>query len=203
MNKKLFTTAIALMGLCATVFAQTQTMQVMKGGTAIFETPASGSEKIVFQNPSGPATPASDDALIVQQKSGAPVTTLLDNIKEITFSGDNLSVVPFSGAPAVYAMSNIVKISFGKGATGINSPKADGIDLTAYFNPAGNIVVECEAGILSMTLIAIDGKTVSMEKFDGAPVETGRALSLQSGVYILHVETAKGTAVQKFINFKK
>jgi hypothetical protein len=139
MNKKIITTIIALMGLCATLFAQEQTMQVMKGGAVVFETPASESEKMIFQNPSGPATPFSDDALIVQV-AGATIDTIrLDNIKEISFSGGNMSVVSQSGITKTYTMSYI-KITFGKGNfTGINYPETD-IILKAYFNTASNVV---------------------------------------------------------------
>jgi hypothetical protein len=200
MNKKIFTTVIALLGLCATMFAQGQTMKVMKGCSVVFETTATGSEKILFQNPVGAATPSSNDALILKVTGAATDTIRLDNIKEITFSGGNMSVIPHSGATKTYLMSN-TKIAFGTGDfTGINAPSVN-IDLMAYFNPAGNIVVKCEAGILSLTLISIDGRIVANEKFNGdTVVETRHATSLPAGVFVLRVETTQGIVMRKIIN---
>jgi len=201
MNRKLFTTIIALTSLCTAMFAQTQTMQVMKGGAVVFETPASGSEKVVFQNPSGPATPPSNDALFVQVAGAATDTVKLDHIKEIAFSGGNMSVIPLSGATKTYTMSN-TKIAFGKGTfTGINSPNVN-IDLTAYFTPEGNLVAQCPAGILSMTLFSIDGRIVATEQFDGASVGARLIAPTSPGIYILRVETTQGTISRKIINTK-
>ena len=204
MSKKIFTAIIALMGLCATVIAQEQKLQVMKNGTVVFETAATGSEKIVFQNPSGTATPPSDEALVVQQKSGSPVTTLLDNIREITFSGGNMSVVPHSGAAAVYPMGNIVKLSF-TGTPTANEHLTANNQLTAWFNPSGNVVVQCEAGILSASLISIQGSIMAREKGNAeiTTLEMRTGSSLAAGIYILRAETTKGTLVKKLVNTKR
>ena len=204
-HKVIWRKAVAI-ALClagsATAFAQERTIQVMKDGVAVFSAVISGNEKIVFQDPGGGTVPPSNDAVIVQLTGGeTAVKALLDNIKEITLAEGNLSVIPFSGTAAVYALGDVEKLSFGEGeGNGIHAPQASGREVGVYLNPAGNVVVECAAGILSLTLFSIDGKIIAAEKCTGGGVETLRTTSLQkAGIYLIRVETPQGTSVKKLI----
>jgi len=185
----------------ATLFAQERTIQVMKGGIAVYTYTLSGNEKIVFKDPFGGTTPASDDVLIVNTKSGKSVETLLDEIKELTLSDNKLSVIPFSGTTAVYF--DDVYLTFGKEETGINTPKAPEMDVKAWHNQSGEIVVECAAGILSLSLFTVEGKMIAYKKCDGdgttTTVETRHATSLPTGIYLIRVESPQGKTVKQLI----
>ena len=181
----------------ATAFAQDRAIVVMKGGVVVHTSTLSGNEKIVFQDPFGSATPASNDVLIVNQKSGINVRTLLDKIEKLTLAANELSVVPFTGTTAVYAFGDVSYLTFGKGETGINTPQLQ-TGITAYINQAGNIVVECEAGILSLSLFTVEGKMIAYEKCGGANVvETRHATSLPAGIYLIQVESPQGRMLKK------
>jgi len=191
--------AICLAVSSATMVAQERAIRVVKDGFDVFSYEISGKEKIVFKDPAGGTTPTSDDALILKRTNGETITTLLDKIQEITLSDGLLSVIPVSGSTAVYAISNVATISFGKGETGINTPQATEIDVKAWVNRSGDIVVECATGILSLTLITIEGKMIAYEKFGDGVVETLRPTSLPAGIYLVRVETPQGTAVKKLV----
>jgi len=188
----------------ATVFAQERAIRIVKDGIDVFAYELSGSEKIVFKDPAGAATPASDDALIVKRTSGESAKTLLDEIKEITLSEGLLSVIPVSGTPSVYALSN-VKLVFEYGNTGINSPQTPEHDVNVWFNRSGDIVVESTASIRSLTLFSIEGRMVAYEKYSNSGdnlISTSfgnRVTSLPKGTYFVRVETAQKSVVKKLI----
>jgi hypothetical protein len=198
LNFKLFFLLFCFLPFFA--MAQGVTMQVKTGGNVVYAVPVSGSEKIVFQNPSGGTpTPPSYVVLIVHPAGGAPVETSLDDIKEVTLSDGNLSVVPFSGTPVVYALADVEKLTFGP-PLGINQPKATEINVLAYFNRSGNVVVKCEAGIRSLTLFGIDGRMLVNEKCNGeTTVETQHATSLPTGIYLVRIETPHGIVGKKIV----
>jgi len=171
------------------------TMYVMKDGKVVFESAVSDVDNVTFDEA------AFDDALFLQKTDGAPAGKfLLNNIQQVSFSGESLSVETSAGSETV-AFADIAKLLFGNSATGINKPKAQSsFDVLAYLNPAGDVVVETSAAIRSLTVFGIDGKTIA------ATVETGRALSLQNapaGVYLLRVETEQGIVVKKIVKPSK
>ena len=57
-------------------------------------------------------------------------------------------------------------LTFGEGETGINTPRLQ-TGVAAYINRAGDIVVECAADILSLSLFTVEGKMMAYKKCDG------------------------------------
>ena len=187
---------IACMAFGVSVLAQTTTLNVMKGGVVVYQSDVLEIEKMVFQDPFG-GTVFSSDALVVNKiNSSLTDKTLLVDIKQLTFSVDNLSVEPVIGGNSVYSFSNIAKLTFEGMHVNISNSQAQSPEVIVYVNPEGNIEVKCAAEIKSLRLFTIDGKTIA------ATVEMRYATSLQNlpaGIYLLAVETAQGTVVKKIV----
>ena len=181
-------------------FAQIKTvMYVMKNGKVVFQSSVSDVDNVTFNEVS------SDNTLIVQKNDGSPVDKiLLKNIQQLSFSGDNLSVKTSSGSK-VYAFDDITKLLFGAGSpTGILNPTAQSdFDVVVHVTAAGDVTVESPVAIKSLTVYSVDGKMISVEKYNAAAVETLQATSLlqnvPAGIYFLRVETTRGTVVKKIV----
>ncbi|MCL2776304.1 MAG: T9SS type A sorting domain-containing protein [Oscillospiraceae bacterium] len=178
-------------------FAQVETMMyVMKNGEVVFSSPVSGIDQVTFDA----ASP--DSALIVNKNDGSLADKiLLNDIQQLSFSDENLSVETSSGNE-VYAYENVIKLIFGDiNSSGINNPAKDGFDVIAYVTPEGDAVVKSSVPIKSLTLFGVDGKMISKQNCNGM-IETLHAMSLQgkpSGVYLLRVETEQNTVVKRVV----
>ena len=191
-------TAFTVFGM--SVWGQTTTMKVMKNGVVVFQSEVSGIDKIVFQDPSGSVTTVPSNNVLVVNKSNGLSTdkTLLDDIKQLTFSSGSLSVEPVIGSNSVYPFSYITKLTFADGMTGINNPKVQSSEVIAYINSDGNIEVKCAAEIKSLTLFSIDGKVVAT----AVGAEGLQLLQCPSaGIYLLAVKTTQGTVVKKIVKY--
>ena len=206
-KKNFYLRKVVAIAIClavgATLFAQDRAIRIVKDGIDVFAYEISDSEKIVFKDPGGAATPASDDALIVKKASGETVRTLLDEIKEITLSEGLLSVVPFSGTPAFYALGN-VRLLFDYGESGINSPQMPENEVNVWLNRSGEIVVESMEAIRSLTLFSVEGRMIAYEKYgdSGGLISTSfgnRVAGIPAGIYFVRVETAQKQASKKLI----
>jgi len=189
-------TLIALAIWSMSSFAQVETMMyVMKNGEVVFSSPVSGVDQVTFDGAS------SDSALFVNKNDGSLADKiLLNDIQQLAFSDDSLSVKTSSGNE-VYAYEDMMKLIFGDiNSTGINNPAQNGFDVIAYVTPAGDAVVKSSAPIKSLTLFGVDGKMISKKQYNG--IETQCTASLQgkpAGVYLLRVETAQNTVVKKIV----
>ncbi|MCL2598198.1 MAG: T9SS type A sorting domain-containing protein [Paludibacter sp.] len=189
---------IALTTWSMSSFAQRETiMYVMKNGVVIFQLPVSAAvNNVTFDSAS------SDNALIVKKTDGSPIDKiLLNNIQQLSFSGDSLSIETLTGSEIV-AFDGIAKLFFGDmNTSGIKNPPAQvGFDVIVSVTPAGDVTVESPVAIKSLTLFSVDGKMISKQHCNG--VETWHAASLQgrpAGVYILRVETEQNTVVKKVV----
>ena len=175
----------------------TQTiLYVMENGEVIFESPVSDIDNVTFDNA------APDSALIVQKNDGSPVDKiLLNNIQQLSFSDENLSVETPNGIE-MYVFENIAKLFFGYTInTGINSPPVQsGLDVLVSITPTGDAAVKSSVPIKSVTLFGVDGKMIFNKHFNG--IETQCIVSFQSkpaGVYLFRVETTQDTVVKKVV----
>jgi len=184
----------ALVTLSISSFAQVSTIYVVKNGTVI---PVSGIESVVFNGTT------SSDTLFVQKNSGFLIDkTSLDNIQQLIFSSENMSIETISGNNVEYELKDIAKLLFKNvNATGVNNPSVQSsFDVLAYISSSGDMVVESPVAIKSLTLFNIEGKMISTQQYSA--VEMQRILSLQNisaGIYLLQVETGQGTIVKKII----
>ena len=150
----------------------------------------------------------SQEALIVDpgRDAARPVSTMLDNIQQLSFSSGGLSVKTLDGTTAVYALDDIAKLSFGDMIiTDVSNPPVIGLEVIVYITPAGDVIVESAVAIQSVALVAMDGKMLRR-----APVETRRATSLQQtpinvsnlpkGIYLLQINTTQGAIIKKILN---
>ncbi len=170
-------------------------MYVMKNGEVIFQSLVSGIDNVTFDEA------ASDDALIIHKNENSPAyKILLNNILQLSFSEENLSVKTSNDNKA-YAFNDISKLFFGDNAAEIkNLSLRSGFDVLLSFTPAGDVVVESSVGIKSLTLFSIDGKLISKQYENG--VETQCTVPLQdkiAAVYLLRVETGQGAIVKKIV----
>jgi len=171
-------------------------MYVMKNGAVVFSSPVSGIDNVTFDE----ASP--DSTLIVHKNDGSPIDKiLLNDIQQLSFSDDNLSVETPNGIE-IYAFDDIAKLFFGDtNTTKINNPTQRGFDVLVYVTPAGDVTVKSSIPIKSLTLFSVDGKMIS-KKYCSGTVETWHAASLQgkpAGVYLLRVETEQDAVVKKIV----
>ena len=178
-------------------FAQVETMMyVMKNGEVVFSSPVSSVDNVTFDE----ASP--DSTLIVHKNDGSPIDKiLLNDIQQLSFSDDNLSVETPSGIK-MYAFDDIAKLFFGDtNTTKINNPTPQsGFDVLVYLTPAGDAVVKSPVPIKSLTIFGVDGKMIFKKHCNG--VETQYIASLQGkpvGIYLLRVETEQDTVVKKVV----
>ena len=138
------------------------------------------------------------NALSISPASGSSVVQIaLEDIQRITFSGAaDLSLKTLDGNETVYALSNIQKIIFDhKTNTNMECLIAPGLEaILHYLTPAGELVVESQRDIKSLTLFSIEGKMIQTTRLSTMYVGT-----LSSGVYILKIDTPEGPVVRKII----
>jgi len=187
---------IALATWSISSFAQPRTiMYVMKNGAVVFQSAVSDIDNATFDKA------ASGDAMILQKNDGsAEDKILLNNIQQLSFSDENLSVETASGSKE-YTFDNIAKLIFDNtGNTGINNPPAkSGFDVIAYITPAGDATVKSSAAIHSVTVFGIDGKMISQQICNGEMQCTVSLQGKAAGVYLLRVETEQDTVVKKVV----
>ena len=176
-----FKTAVALiafMAWCISSFAQVNTMYVMKNGKVVFQSPVSGVDNLTFDE----AAPG--EALVVQKNDGSPAgKTLLNDIQQLSFSDENISLETLSGSEA-YLFDDIAKLLFDGVITGINNASVQGgFDLFVAVTPAGDVMVESPVAIKSLALFSADGKMISEEKCNAATV--GAVSKVQPLVFLL------------------
>jgi len=195
---KLKTVALIILVMGSmTGFAQGKMMMyVMKNGEAVFSTPVSGVDNVTFDKAS------SDSALIIQKNDGSLTGgVLLNDIQQLSFSDDGLSVETSTGSET-YAFDDIAKFVFGNGSiTGITNPPAqNGFDVLVYLAPSGDATVKSSSPIQSLTLFSVDGKMISRQQYNG--METQCIVPLQgrsAGIYLLRVETRQNAIVKKIV----
>jgi len=185
---------IALATWSISSFAQTRTtMYVMKNGEVVFQSAVSDIDNATFDKA------ASGDALILQKNDGSPDDKiLLNDIQQLSFSDENLSVETANGSKA-YTFDNIAKLIFGNN-TGINNPPAkSGFDVIAYITPAGDATVKSSVAIQSVSVFGIDGKMIYRQACNGDMQCTVSLQGKVAGVYLLRVETKQDTVVKKVV----
>ena len=206
--------AICLVVSATSVFAQDRAVRIVKDGIDIFTYELTGREKIVFQDPAGPTTSATDDTLIIMKANGESTRMALDDIQEITLEDGLLSVVPYSGTPAVYAISNVT-LFFQYGTIGIKQAAENAVNV--WLNSPGEIAVECATDICSLTLFSVDGKVIASEEYSNSNCGSNsgytssgdnnisvtsfgdRVSGLPTGVYLVRVETSQNAVFKKII----
>jgi hypothetical protein len=148
----------------------------------------------------------SQEAIIFHPTDGSGAKSFaLDDIRRITFSGNDMSIMLFGGSVTGYDIDKIAKLSFGdKIGTNIIAPLVSSWDATVSVTPAGDAEVVIRGskpvGIRSLILYSIDGRMIS--KLHCTGVETQCIMPLQNkapGIYLLQIETVQATVVKKII----
>jgi len=141
-------------------------------------------------------------ALIVHEVDGSsPKSFTPDDIRRLTFSDVNLSLLMRDGSSSAFAFDNVKKLTFGVAGTGIDSPKENRFDVIAYVTRQGEVIVQSPGAILSLTTLSVDGRVISVERYSGG-AETQCIVSLQNapnGIYLLRIETEQGITIKKII----
>lgn len=186
---------ILLVGCLMSSLAQVDIQVVMKNGSVSFQSDVSGIDSIVFYNPSAPVNTPSADILVVKKTDSSPAEQiLLDEIRKLTLT-DGLSLIPKSGSTKSYSFAAVTALNFEeRDATGINTP-VESFDVNIYLTPQGEVIVQTDALIHSLTLFSMEGKTLDKSCSNMLSIP-----HLPAGVYLLRVETAQGTVVKKVIN---
>jgi hypothetical protein len=129
----------------------------------------------------------------------------LEEIRQITFADGQLLVHSVDGTYKDHTLSAIQKISFSekteseKGdGTSVSDGLADKQAMVAYITPSGEVVVESEAKILSLTLYDVSGKRLLHTLVSGNSSSLSVS-GIPSGVYLLQITTEQGIVVKKII----
>jgi hypothetical protein len=123
------------------------------------------------------------------------VSTSLADIQRITFNNDNLLLKTVNGIENSYLLDDIVFITFIDEETFIKENTKNIIDVKVYLNAYGEIVVETPCQITGLTIFDLAGKTVTPKKLS-SPINVN---TINTGIYILKVETTQGIVTKKFI----
>ena len=189
-------TLIALMTWSISSFAQVEMMMyVMRNGEVVFSSPVSGVDNVTFDE----ATP--DTLLFVGKSDSSPADKIrLNDIQQLSFSDENLSVETSSGSEE-YVYEDVVKLFFGnKNTIGINTPHLqNGFDVFVFVNSAGDLIVESSAIIKSLTLFSVEGTIISNSNVLSVFNVLNVFKNLPTGIYLLRVETEQGTIVKKVV----
>lgn len=145
-------------------------------------------------------TAHSQNALVVEKNVGATASSALANIQRITFSDDNLQIKPFEGNVSVYAFDKIAKITFEDVIILdiTNPPATNLVHVVVYSTSQGEIIIESSVDIQRIALFNTDGKILYVGKQINIDIST-----FPTGIYILQIETIRGTIAKKIIKQNK
>jgi len=142
------------------------------------------------------------NALLVNLKNGTTESVSFEDIQNLSFADDELSVKTLGDNTALYAIDNIEKITFGNViiVEVNNLPVPNNIDAIVYYTPLGEVVVESPIAIQSLTLLSVNGEILRIVALRTTPRQTTINISaLPIGIYLLQIETMQGTVVKKII----
>jgi len=137
----------------------------------------------------------------INQKSGTKVSYVLQDIRKITFSSNNLVVNKKTGSSDSYLLNNIRCMSFVDISTEVK-PLAEEGKVLLFPNPVENVLniqlpSEVSSGIIQ--IISLNGSIVHSEticcKRDAFQVEVS---SLPKGLYVCKISTEAGIKTIKF-----
>ena len=140
------------------------------------------------------ATQAGEVLKVHSIGSAEPQKIELANIRKITYV-DNQKLITTHGEMPNYTfvLVELDKLTFGElDLTHIDRPMVK--NLSVYISAQGGVVINSEAQVFSLTVHNITGAVVMTSASDSLNVS-----ALPAGVYLLRVDTAQGTAIQKFI----
>jgi hypothetical protein len=145
----------------------------------------------------------SADHLYVYSPNEPSQSFALDDICKITFTEQDIQVIPIIGSVASIFFDNIEKLTFtpqDDDGTFISSsviPSSSGVKV--YLDPANhNVVVESPVEITTVSIFNLQGLLIKTV----APQSVSASISLPacpSGVYIVRTNNAQGTSVKKII----
>ena len=136
---------------------------------------------------------ATEALLVYPVGGGAAQSTALDDIQRLTFADDNLLLKTYDGSESPYSLATVRKVTIEDVTiTGIpvteNTP-----DITVYPNPATDAVI-IDGDILAWTLLDFNGKMLKQGITLTVPID-----NLPAGIYLLKINTAKGSVTKKII----
>ncbi|HOI26031.1 MAG TPA: T9SS type A sorting domain-containing protein [Paludibacteraceae bacterium] len=187
---------LALSFCLTNIQAQTKMVKVMKNGSVVFETSVSDIDSVIFYHPKSGEDVLSSDYLIVSKNNGSLAgQSSLDDISNLTFSNNDLVLKPKKGASETYLFSSISKVSFNEGGVSGTEEIYNQSGINAYLSSQGEIRVESDSQVLSLTLFSGEGKI-----WGESSSNTMFISHLPIGIYILRIETTQGFLVKKIIN---
>lgn len=138
----------------------------------------------------------SPEALNVHSADGSVVkSTLLDNFRKITFSGNTLLLWTQNETCSSFPLNSIRKITFGEYVPNSIADVKRDLNIKVYANLQGEIIVETSYNLLGIHVFDINGRvlrTTTENRFNIG--------YLPSGIYLIHIKTDKGSITQKIIN---
>ena len=140
---------------------------------------------------------AAEDGLFVYPGDGGSAqSTPLNNIRRLTFSGDNLLLKTVAGSEITYSLAGVGKITFEDVTdTGISDLQSK-VEIKLYPNPSADfVIIDSSVGIASWTLFDLNGKLL---KQSVSELQI-RVSDLPAGVYFLKIDTGNGVVTKKII----
>lgn len=141
--------------------------------------------------------------MTVTESGGVESMYSISNVKKMTFSGGNVSIVRTDNSSDAYALNDVNHLTFGGFITSVDEESdLNTSEMTSYPNPVSDFLnVEFEGlnadGVLSV--LTLGGEVILERKVNSTSTNTIDLRQLTEGVYICRLSNANGTKSVKII----
>jgi len=127
--------------------------------------------------------------MYVKENSGTQTAYTLNNIRKLTFSGDNLIVQKTDNSIGGYVLNELRYLNFTDLTIGITEQtKFPGkSNLVTYPNPVGNVLhvdLRGEEGAGTLSILSLEGKVIYTQLTSGNSLVSVSLSQLSQGIYI-------------------
>ena len=131
---------------------------------------------------------ATAQTMYVKESSGTQIAYTLSSIRKMTFSGGNATVQKTDNSTGVYNLSGLRYLSFEDLTTVLEQPVQQGAsNLIVYPNPVADVLNIDLTGVESegtISILALEGKLLQVQKTDGSNTVTLNLSQLPQGIYL-------------------
>lgn len=141
-------------------------------------------------------------SFIVNTKSGSTFSTMITQVRSISFVGSTLSVNKQDGTSELTPINQIKFLNF-TGNTAINTPTKKLSTYNVYPNPVRDILSIEQKGeslnsLINIDILSIDGKLIYSDKTDNSHY-TINTSSWMKGLYLLRVRNGNEIITNKIM----
>ena len=126
--------------------------------------------------------------MYVKESSGTQTAYTLSNVRKMTFSGGNATIQKTDNNTGVYNLSGLKYLSFEDYTMGIKGQiQVNNTNLIVYPNPVADVLNIDLTGVESegtISILALEGKLLQVQKTDGSNTVTLNLSQLPQGIYL-------------------